>query len=325
MELPPIAALRPLIEHYAEVLDALDLTAEEQPLVLPTAEWFPDVFTADDESLSRLVARMQGYAGLEAVDIEARVTGDASDEACGTGGCGSGGCAPKPQAEAPRLLQHDGQFSIEMPRAALGHSIAFTASIARMLGSVRLVTSGMREVEPGAAELAAVALGFGVLLLEASHLYSKGCGGPSIGRATLLSPAELAVPFALFVACEGHKLRKASNELSVTQRELVEEAWALVQSNPRLVEQLKRSPAKVSSGNYTLGEARSWLARVFGQRKPRDREAAALEALERGDSLDEVAALLGEGAVSPRSPSRSNPADDDLRQLVDEALERRSV
>jgi len=326
MELPAIADLRLGVQRYAEALAALELTPGEQPLLLPTADWFPDRFNGDQDSFERLVARMQGYAGLEAVEIEARVIGEVEAANCGTGGCGTGGCAtPKAEVESPRLMVNEGGgYRIEMPAKALGHSIAFTASLARMLGQIRLLEAGHAKTDAVLGELAATGLGFGVLLLEASHLYSKSCGGPSIGKATALGCADLALPFALFVAAEGHKLRPALAELAVTQRAVVDEAWALAQSNRALVERLKKDPERVARGDFKLGEARSWLSRLFGGEKKRakgDVNIEAFEALERGESLDEVASMLG--AEPARTKSNARPADaknDELKALVDEAL-----
>lgn len=325
MELPAIADLRVGVQRYAEALATLELSIGEQPLLLPTSSWFPDRFEADQDSLERLVARMQGYAGLEAVEIEARLLGEVEGASCGTGGCGTGGCAtPKVDVEGPRLtLLERGKYRLEMPAKALGHSIAFTATIARMLGQIRLVEAGHEAADPALAELAATALGFGVLLLEASHLYSKSCGGPNVGKATALSCTDLALPFALFVATEGHKLRPALAELAVTQRALVDEAWSLAQSNRSLVERLKSAPERVARGEFKLGEARSWLSRLFGgeKKRPGDPNLAALEALERGDNLDEVASLLGaEPARVKAEPGKAKPEQDELKALVDEAL-----
>lgn len=326
MELPQIAELRHVVQLYAQALSALELSSGEQPLLLPTADWFPDRFNGDQESLERLVARMQGYAGLEAVEIDVTLSGDVAASHCGTGGCGTGACStPKAELDAPRLSRFGaGHYGIEMPAKALGHSIAFTASLARMLGQVRLIEAGVENPEPAAGELAAVGLGFGVLLLEASHLYSKSCGGPSIGKATALGCGQLALPFALFVAAEGHKLRPALAQLAVTQRTVVDEAWVVAQSNPALVERLKTAPERVARGDFKLGEARSWLSRLFSgkkSQKPADRDLAALEALERGESLDEVASLLGaEPARASGETAQKSQPDDELRALVDEAL-----
>jgi hypothetical protein len=326
MELSEPARISLVVKRYAEALTALELTPGEQPLVLPTAEWFPDEFTQDQESLERLLARMQGYAGLEAVDIDVSLSGAVQSSACGTGGCGSGACGTeKAPTEAPRLQARDGGYSISMPAQALAHPIAFTASIARMLGCVRLIESGVAEPDAASSELAAVAMGFGVLLLEASYLYSKSCGGPSVGSATALPLGDLAMPFALFLLSEGHKPRRAMSELATTQRAVVDEAWALASSNKALVQHLRERPERVARGDFSLSEARSWFSRLFSAgraKKPRDAEAAALSALERGEDLDSVAALLGNEAAGGRKASGGDARrrDDDVQSLVDEAL-----
>jgi hypothetical protein len=324
MELAPLSSLRLVVQRSAEATAILGLKAGEQPLVLPNAEWFPDKFSQDHASLELLVARMQGYAGLEHAQIEVVLVGaEPLGNDCGSGACSTGGCgSPKPSAEGPRLSAMPGGYRLEMPAAALNHSIAMTASIARMLGQLRLAEAGRLEVSPELAELAAIALGFGVLLLEASHIYSKGCSGPSVGSATALSASELALPFALFLAREGHKPRPALQELSVTQRSLLDEAWALTQTNRSLVERLIERPADVAAGEFRLVEARSWLSRLFGrgEKSGKDRDERALAALERGENLDHVAALL---ASEPKVTTRARqPREDDaeLRQLVDEAL-----
>lgn len=321
MELPPRPHLELVVHKYAEVLAALQLTRGEQPLVLPTGDWFPDTFTGDQASFERLLARMQGYAALEAVDIEAELVGAAVGGSCDTGGCGSGGCgSSKPATEAPELRSSGGRYTIRMPSAALAHPIAMTASLARMLGQIRLAQAGRSDVEAPVAELAAVALGFGVLLLEASHLYQKSCGGPSVGQATACNLGELALPFALFVATEGHKMRAALGELAVTQRAVLDEAWALASSNPKLVERLRSAPRHVKLGTFSLDEARSWLSRLFSKKaRPTDLHQAALEALERGDDLDDVAELLGTKSDRAREPGKPR-AHDDIGNLVDEAL-----
>lgn len=173
------------------------------------------------------------------------------------------------------------------------------------------------------AELAATALGFGVLLLEASYIYSKSCGGPSVGTATALSLGELALPEALFLAMEGHTYRDIASELSTTQRAIMAEAWALADSNRSLIELLKTRPDRVKAGHFQLGEARSWLQRLFSKKKKpavSDPAQAALAALERGESVDSVAALLGSSSPAPRTPARRTTPKDDIDDLVGEAL-----
>lgn len=325
MELPDPSILKLVVQRYAGVVETLALDPGEQPLILPTGEWFPDRFTGDQASFEALVARMQGYAGLEDTPIEAVLTGEIPGGGCSTGGsCGCSTPSQSTASEGPRLVALERGFRLEMPGAALKHPIAFTATVASLLGSVRLMLAGDRSGDLARAELAATALGFGVLLFEASHIYSKGCGGPSVGQATKLGAGELAVPLALFIACEGHKVRSAASELAPTQRELLNEAWALVDTNRGLVADLKNHPERVKSGRIELKTARSWLARLFSGKKPktnRDANELALSALERGENLDDVAALLeSEAPLRGSRPSSAKKPKDDVGDLVDEAL-----
>jgi hypothetical protein len=328
MELPPFPELRLVIQRYADVCAALELTAGEQPLVLPNAEWFPDRFTGDASSLDQLIARLQGYAGLEAVKIEGQVVGETAGGSCGPSGCGSGACSPKAAPDGGdakfELTRVGDGYVISAPAAALSNSLLLTTTLAGMMALLRLGKAEYQAIDGVNVELAAVALGFGVLFLESSHLYAKSCGGPSVTRATKLGCNQLALPFALFVAGEGHSIKPALAELAPTQRALVSEAWALADSNRPLVRRLAEAPEKVARGDFKLGEAQSWLARLFSSKKkavPSSLDESALEALERGDDVDEIAALYAskpEARTSQRPPSRE---DDDLRALVDEALD----
>jgi hypothetical protein len=310
------------------VLSKLELEAGEQPAVLPNGEWFPDTFKGDIESLERLVCRMQGYAGLEATEIGVRFSGEEPGEgsSCSPAKASScGSCAPTvPGADEVGLERTADGFTMTLPRSVVAHPIAMTSTVARMLGAVRLLEAGETNPTAERAELSAVALGFGVLLLEGSYVYAKSCGGPSVTKLTALGCAELSFAFSLFSATEGHSIGDARKELSTTQRAAIDEAWALVRSNKKLVERLKTDPDAVAADRFDLGESRSWLAGVLGfggRKKPADAEAAALEALERGDDLDHVAALV-QRAPENRAPAaaKRERVRDDVSDLVDEAL-----
>ncbi len=323
MELPEESELRLIVQRYADVVAALELRREEQPLVLPNGEWFPDHFSFDQPSLERLVARLQGYAGLEAVNIDVQLEGEVEGASCGPSGCGSGGCSPKaaPNAQFRITPQGDG-YALSVPAQALTNSLALTTSLASMMGFIRLTRAEYGATDAVTSELAAVALGFGVLLLESSYVYQKSCGGPNISKVTQLGCGQLALPFALFAAMEGHSLKPALAELSPTQREVVGEAAALVASNTELVARLAATPERVARGQFKLGEARSWLSRLFSKKKkrPETLDEAALEALERGDDVEAIAALYAQS--KPKAGQRANATrDDELRALVDEALD----
>jgi hypothetical protein len=325
---------RALAQRYARLVEELELEPGEPLLVLPNAEFFPDRFTSDVASLERLTARMQGYAGLENLEIHTVLSGAAAEPSgggCGTGGCGAPACAPG-ESEAdggPRIEKTSVGYVFRVPSAELGHSIVLTARLATALGAVALAErGGPSGFDTARAELAATALGFGVLLLEASYLYSKSCGGPNVQRATALSTEELATPFALFLAREGHAPRAALAELGTTQRSALKEALSLVDECPGLVALLKRDPEGVARGNFSLRDGGSFLSKLFGRSKragsasAAEREAAALTALERGASVEELEDLLGSGVPSPAKTARPLSREDaELRALVDEALE----
>jgi len=307
VEALPETTLRRLAETYAELVQGLRIPVGDPLLVLPNEEFFPDRFTHERASVERLAARMQGYAGLEDVAIELELMGDLSglDAAgCGTGGCGSGACAT-PAAGAtdsalPRIEQVGGRWLFRVPATELKDSIVLTSRLATSLGVVALAErhpeGAERALDPALAELSAVALGFGVLLLEASYMYKKSCGGPSVGRGTVLDCRELSLAFALSVAREEQTLGAALAELGTTQRALVKEAAALVAESPTLVRLLRDDPARAARGDFRLRDRGPFWSRWFGRRARPEGEAARLEAalsaLERGASVDELERML---------------------------------
>jgi hypothetical protein len=67
-----------------------------------------------------------------------------------------------------------------------------------------------------------------------------------------------------------------------------------VQQSPTLVAGLREDLQRIAAGRFSVGDGGSFFSRFFERFKPRPRaEDAALAALERGASVDEVAALLG--------------------------------
>lgn len=326
--------IRTLAERYAALVNELDLEAGEPLLVLPSSEFFPDTFRGDQAGVEALCARMQGYAGLESVNLTIELVDDGSEPAggsCGTGGCGTGACAtPAATKDRPRLERSVGGWLLRVPTAELRNPIVLTSRLATLLGAVALAErhpeGDTLAGDPCEAELTATALGFGVLLLEASYLYSKSCGGPNVQRATALGCDELAVLLALAAARDGHSLKPAFAELGTTQRALLSEAKSTIDASPSLTQRLREQPERVARGDFKLRDGGSLLSRLFGKKPSKsasDREAAALRALERGASLDEVEALVG--PVSARKPATAQAStrarnDDDIRALVDEAL-----
>lgn len=314
---------------FASVVRALGVAPGEALLVRPNGEFFPDPFTGDQPSVELLLARLVGYTVLDDVAVSVRLVGDVSleGEGCGTGGCGSGACSTDSgvSVSGTRLVDRDEDWLIEVPAERVVDPFALAADLSRALGAVALLErhpQGQRLAARGdQVEVAAVALGLGALLFQASYQYSKGCGGPHVRKSTALDVRSLAICVALFLAREGLKPKDARAELGVTQRAALGQAWDIVSGSKSLMDGLQHHLDRVESGRFRMDDAGSWLSRLFSKnQRPVDRQAQALEALERGASADEVAELLGgEVAASSAAPKRSK--DQELDRLVREALE----
>jgi hypothetical protein len=194
------------------------------------------------------------------------------------------------------------------------HPVVVTTMVARALGHVFLVETLAPHERIEApidltADYAAVALGFGPLLMEGAYIYSKGCGGPQVAQVTRASLPELAIVSALFAEVNSHSTRKALRELGTTQSALFGEALEWAKTNSELVARLREEPARVAAFDYTLSESKPWLLRLFGGKRSAGPDSA------RSDS----APPSGERARSA-PPKASDPYRDEIRALVDEAL-----
>ena len=323
MDLPPEPVVRALIQRYAQLIRRFGEEIGQRPLVLPTEEFFPDTFKADKKSLKRLVRRMQTHAGIADIPIRpVLLDAKEDDEHCGHGksgggGCGSGACAvPEANTDSPARLVDDGDgWRLQMSQAELAHPVAMTTTVARALAFVFLMET-RTEDQPIAdplelsVDLCAVALGFGELLLEGSHIYSKGCGGPSVAKLTALGPVELAIPTDLFVAAGKHSARALAGQLPATQREAFEEARALIDSNPSLVQILASNPERLAAGSFELGEAKSLIARLFAKKQKTPDEM----------SLEELESLVATLPAAQPGGRAKKKQKDELADLVEEAL-----
>jgi hypothetical protein len=336
MQLPPPEVIGAIVQRYARLVSRFGDELGERPLVLPNNEFFPDEFRSNERALKRLVKRMQRHADLTDIPIETRLVEEGSGCAdCGPGGCSSGpscscqesGAEDGHQHAPPaRLVDQGDGWVIQIPEAETKHSVVLTTNVARSLGYVFLMETRAEgeNIDPPidvTADLAAVALGFGVLLLEGSYIYQKSCGGPSIGRVTKLGTGELSIATALFVARGGHSARAARKELGSTQRSLFSEAEAWADSNRELVELLRRKPAELTRGDFQITEPEPWLLRLIGHKKRAQVKAEDPSEAWLGASLEELESMLSAMPVpAPRKPSPPDPKREELKALVDEAL-----
>jgi len=347
MLLPPLAVTESLIQRMASLYQRLGNEIGERPLVLPDGVFFPDPFTGDEQSVARLLRRMQGHAGLQDIPLELRIIspqcsncqGDCShgegacsckhgstgaQKGCGTGTCGTCGPTLDESPAEPRIVDLGDAWRIQVPAAELDNGIVLTANLAKALGLIFLLDTR----KPGqpldgsdldiASETAAVALGFGGLLLAGSYVYSKSCGGPRVAQVTKLSCGEVAILTALFAERRKYKLRGLKKLLGATQVAALDEATDLLRGNPAILDALRSRPLDLSAGGFKVVPGGSFWSRWFTQ-KP-----ASGNAVIHSDELDIgalEAALLSNGP-GPRAqrPNSSKTRDDDLRNLVDEAL-----
>jgi hypothetical protein len=329
-QLPPLDRRAELARRYAHLLQHFSSELGERPLVRQNGEFFPDRFDKDAPSVERLVRRLQLHAGLSDVPIQVRVlTVDPEGSVQVSGGsCGSGACAPSCAAPSaanggPSRLEETAQgWLLNVLEGELHHPVALTTQLSLALGDIFLAetASAQSPVEQPHAvsrDLACVALGLGLIVMEGSFIYGKSCGGPSVTRLTELSVGELAVACSLFIALGGHSVRRARADLGTTQHALLGEANEWAQSNTRLLASLIEDPGQVASRPPEVQEARSWLLRVFdGQPKitrrssaqPQRRQATLEQALASGLGDHELLELARQQASTRGSRTSSNGA-----------------
>jgi hypothetical protein len=330
--LPDLAGRGELVRRYAHLLQHFRAEIGARPLVRQTAEFFPDRFDKDLPSVQRLVRRLQTHAGLLDVPIAVQLVSlelaDASTNA--SKGCGSANCAPSCAAPSPaegntfaRLEEGAQGWTLNVFDAELHHPVALTTQLALALAEIFLSESSCADAPVEAPrgvsrDLACVALGLGLIVLEGSFIYSKACGGPSVTRLTDLSVGDLSVACALFIALGRHSSRRAVQELGTTQRALLAEANEWATSNAPLISQLATDPGQLATRAPEVREARSWLLRVFERPAPAPTPAAAHPADVPDDALLELAR---KAAPARRATSRVRTREqEELAALVDEAL-----
>lgn len=315
MQLPALPVRIDLLKAYARFVAAAGDPASPRPLVLPSGKFFPDLFQGDQASLDRLAHRMQALSGLQEVELRLEVL---DGEGSG-GGCSTGACAPSaPVEQTPQRLEQNGSvWTLRVMQAEVGNPVALTANLARVLGHAfasRIAPQASPERAALAGDLAAVSLGFGHLLLEGSYIYSKSCGGPSIGRVTALSCPEVAVLVAAFLTLQGQSARAALKHGGVTQQALLKEAFAWMSTNREMTRALRADPKTFAESEVHAVETQPWLVRLFGSGKAKPPRAP--------QTLDEMEAWAERNLPGPSKESSKDSAskDDGLRQLVDEAL-----
>ena len=326
MDLPVESQLRWLLRRTAKLLE---LGAEPvNGLILPTADFFPDKFDGSPGSFAALMSRLQRHAGLGDLAVELSIVtpeGEAQTVSCSSGACGSGG--GKIDTRLDRIARRDdGTYAVAIGAAEAKNPTVLTTTLVRAVATMFMIESGAYEgVVPADREpltdLAAVLLGFGVLLANGSYIYMKGCSGVQVHSATRMPVDEVTVALALF--CKLHEVegRVASRYLELTPREHLDEGLVWASSNLALVELVRAAPAEVEADKYAIAPARSWLSRVLvglgGKKKAAPSSEDDLDALERAFA---GAPALPAASRAPIDAAKARRLAE-LRALVDESLE----
>jgi hypothetical protein len=297
MGLPSEEVLRDLVARYASLLAAHGDAFEGAELVTPTSEHFPDHFARDAESVARLLVRTVSYTPLgEDVPLELAFVEDNADD----GHCASGCSKPNPGGRIDGVQRVGHGYRIAVPVTELSNPTRLVCALVRSVSAAVLAEAGDGDARDVAmmSEIVATASGFGVVLLEASHVYTKSCGGPSIHQGTFHGPGELAVLLAVFSAMNELPARAARKHLGATQCEVFDEAWAFVQKNEPLIEKLREAPELLEGGAFAFESKRGLLSRLFtpsapAAKRPRTRDADEERKLAEARALVDGSAALG--------------------------------
>lgn len=128
-------------------------------------------------------------------------------------------------------------------------------SVARELGRIAVHRAGGHRVDPqdieGDAELAAVALGLGVLVAGGAYVYENACCGGGCGIDLRSIRAGLSMPEACFALAvdaqrKGISRRVALRNLGPTQKAALKESWGFVARRPELAAAPSRPAIDVS-------------------------------------------------------------------------------
>jgi len=265
MALPSEEVLRELVTRYAKLIAMHGEAFEGAELVTPTAEHFPDHFARDAKSVARLLVRTASYTPLgEDVPLEIAFIEDAGDD----GHCASGCSKPNSGGRIDGAQRVGHGYRVAVPMTEVSHPTRLVCALARGVSAAVLAEAeiDVAAVDVGMmSEIVATASGFVVVLLEASHVYTKSCGGPSIHQGTFLGPSELSVLLAVFCTLNDLPARAARKHLGATQSEAFDEAWAFVQKNEALVQKLREAPELLEGGAFAFESKRGLLSRLLSK------------------------------------------------------------
>jgi hypothetical protein len=290
-------AMQEIVKVYAELLAEHGAAFKGARQVLPTGEFFPDQIDISPDGLRTLFLRVLSHTPVpQDVPFE---LGFVEEESASTNSCSSGACGPEGAALLPAVAEQEDLYVIPLQVQVVRNPTRLTTSLARSAGGLLLAYADAR-VTGARAEIAATAAGLGVLLLNGSHMYMKGCGSVKLHLGTDLRVEEIAFAHALFVALTEGSARAARKSLQPTQDEAFSASLDFLRGQPELLRKLQEAPELLVSGAFEFEGKKGLFGSLFGgkktedvalKRKPRtpEEEARLLEARQ----LIEEAGLFG--------------------------------
>src|SRR5262249_25197124 len=152
--------------------------------------------------------------------------GEEQKASCSSGACGGSG---KIEVRLDRVARHeDGSFEVKVGAGEVRNPVVLTTGLVRATACMFLTEAGAYEdIQPEHREpvtdLAAILLGFGVLVANGSYIYMKGCGGVNVHSATRMPVADVGVALAIHCRLHGIPEAAAAKHLDVTPREAFDE------------------------------------------------------------------------------------------------------
>ena len=224
------------------------------------------------------------------------------------------------------LERQDGSYAIQLGTTEVRNPTVLTTMMARTLGALFLAEANLgslfaRTEIDAAADLAAVHLGLGVLIMNGAAIEMKGCGGMKVHAATSLSPGEAGLALAIqmelsrIIRGTDDGVRVVAKHLGAASGDAFRPALAFVEANVDVVESIARSPANIEADHFTLRESKSWFARAFGIGRTKSR----------GDELDALERSLAESRATAKvsSPIDAKKAARlrEIQALVEESFD----
>jgi len=289
--------LRDIVTVTAKALTALGSVMEPDDLVEPTGKYFPDAFKLDADHIGKLVHRMRAYTPLSE-DLPLALGFAEPEQEGGGGGCGTGSCTPNGKGEEQiargGFVETADGYGLVVDVRDVNEPTLLTTQIARALFGI-VLTEAEVDVRKDAlgfeAEIAASAMGLGLITAMGSSVYKKGCGGMRMHRGTVATVEETCCALALFCRTRNISPGRVRSHLPVTQKEAFEEALRLVDGNAHLTDALREHPETLEDGVFKINGPAGLLGRLFGRSKAKPEEEAVPASNRKQRTLEEEARL----------------------------------